>query len=53
MFLIAGDNSGTGVLENLIEADGVGLEADTVSTAIGTDYGHWSDTLRNATIMTD
>ena len=24
MFLIAGDNSGTGVLENLIEADGVG-----------------------------
>ena len=50
MFLIAGDNSGTGVLENLIEADGVGLicetEADTVSTAIGTDYGHWSDTLR-------
>lgn len=25
MFLIAGDNSGTGVLENLIEADGVGL----------------------------
>ena len=34
----------------LIEADGVGLicetEADTVSTAIGTDYGHWSDTLR-------
>ena len=50
MFLIAGDNSGTGVLENLIEADGVGLicetEADSVSTAIGTDYGHWSDTLR-------
>ena len=37
MFLIAGDNSGTGILENLIEADGVGLicetEADTVSTA--------------------
>ena len=50
MFLIAGNNSGTGVLENLIEADGIGLicetEADTVSTAIGTDYGHWSDTLR-------
>ena len=46
----SGNNSGTGVLENLIEADGVGLicetEADTVSTAIGTDYGHWSDTLR-------
>ena len=50
MFLIAGDNSGTGILENLIEADGVGLicetEADTVSTAIGTEHGHWSDTLR-------
>ena len=46
MFLIAGDNSGTGVLENLIEADGVGLICETVSTAIGTDYGHWSDTLR-------
>ena len=24
MFLIAGNNSGTGVLENLIEADGIG-----------------------------
>ena len=46
MFLIAGDNSGTGILENLIEADGVGLicetEADTVSTAIGADHGHSS-----------
>ena len=50
MFLISGNNSGTGILENLIDADGVGLiceaEADTVSAAIGTDYGHWSDTLR-------
>lgn len=52
MFLIAGDNSGTGILENLIDADGVGLvcetEADTVSAAIGSDYGHWSDTLRKS-----
>lgn len=52
MFLIAGDNSGTGILENLIDADGAGLicetEADTVSSAIGTDYGHWSDTLRKS-----
>lgn len=52
MFLIAGDNSGAGMLENLMDADGVGLicetEADTVSTAIGTDYGHWSDTLRKS-----
>lgn len=50
MFLIAGNNSGTGVLENLIEADGIGLicetEADTVSAAIGAEHGHWSDTLR-------
>ncbi len=50
MFLISGNNSSTGVLENLIDAEGVGLicesEADTVSAAIGTDYGNWSDTLR-------
>ena len=52
MFLITGDNSGTGILENLMDANGTGLicetEADTVSTAIGTDYGHWSDTLRKS-----
>lgn len=52
MFLIAGDNSGAGMLENLMDADGVGLicetEADTVSAAIGADYGHWSDTLRKS-----
>ena len=52
MFLITGDNSGTGMLENLMDADGAGLicetEADTVSTAIGSDYGHWSDTLRKS-----
>lgn len=50
MFLITGNNSGTGILENLMDADGWGLicetEADTVSTAIGTDYGGWSDILR-------
>ena len=52
MFLITGDNSGTGMLENLMDADGAGLicetEADTVSSAIGNDYGHWSDTLRKS-----
>ena len=52
MFLITGDNSGTGMLENLMDADGAGLiceaEADTVSTAIGSEYGHWSDTLRKS-----
>ncbi len=51
LFIIPGNNSGTGVVENLIDAGGVGLiceaEADTVSSAIGADYGHWSDTLRN------
>ena len=35
-----------------MDANGTGLicetEADTVSTAIGTDYGHWSDTLRKS-----
>lgn len=52
MFLITGDNSGTGMLENLMDAEGAGLicetEADTVSTAIGSEYGHWSDTLRKS-----
>ena len=52
MFLIPGNNTGTGILQNIIDSDGTGLifetEADTVSTAIGADYGHWSDTLRKA-----
>lgn len=50
MLLIAGDNTGTGIQENLMDSEGVGLicetEADTVSTAIGNDHGHWSDLLR-------
>ena len=52
MFIIPGNNTGTGILQNLIDSDGEGIicesEADTVTTAIGTDYGHWSDTLRKA-----
>lgn len=52
MFLISGNNTGTGILQNLMDSDGIGLiietEADTISTAIGTDHGHWSDTLRKA-----
>lgn len=52
LFFIAGDNSGTGMQENLMDNDGVGMicesEADTVSTAIGADYGHWSHMLRKA-----
>lgn len=50
IFLIPGNNSATGIKDNLITAGGVGLifetEADTMSTAISADYGHWSDTLR-------
>lgn len=52
MFLISGNNTGTGILQNLMDSDGSGLicesEADTISTAIGSDYGHWSDTMRKA-----
>lgn len=52
MFLIPGNNTGTGILQNIIDSDGTGFilesEADTISTAIGSDYGHWSDTLRKA-----
>ena len=52
MFLISGNNTGTGILQNLMDSDGTGLicesEADTISTAIGSEYGHWSDTMRKA-----
>ena len=52
MFLISGNNTGTGILQNIIDSDGTGLicesEADTISAAIGSEYGHWSDTLRKA-----
>lgn len=50
MFLISGNNTGTGILQNIMDNDGTGIicetEADTITTAIGTEYGHWSDTLR-------
>lgn len=43
MFLIAGNNTGTGILQNIMDANGTGFicesEADTLSTAIGSDYG--------------
>ncbi len=52
MFLIAGNNTGTGILQNIMDSGGVGLifevEADTISTAIGSEYGRFSDTLRKA-----
>ena len=51
MFLISGDNSSTGIAQNVIESDGRGIiietEADTLSTALGTEYGRWSHMLRN------
>ena len=52
MFLISGNNTGTGILQNIMDANGTGLicetEADTISAAIGSEYGHWSDTIRKA-----
>ena len=52
MFIISGNNTGTGILQNIMDSDGQGIicenEADTITTAIGSDYGHWSDTLRKA-----
>lgn len=52
MFLISGNNTGTGILQNIMDNDGAGLicesEADTLSTAISSEYGHWSDTMRKA-----
>ena len=52
MFIISGNNTGTGILQNIMDSDGMGIicetEADTITTAIGSDYGHWSDTLRKA-----
>ena len=52
MFLISGNNTGTGILQNIMDNNGTGLicetEADTISTAIGSEYGHWSETLRRA-----
>ena len=50
LFIIPGNNSATGIKENLISAQGVGLvfetEIDTMASAISADYGHFGDTLR-------
>jgi hypothetical protein len=52
LFFIAGNNSGTGIQENIIENDGFGLilepEAEVLSTAIQAEYGQWSHLLRKA-----
>jgi hypothetical protein len=50
LFYISGNNTGTGILENLADSNGMGCifssEADEIIEAIGGDYGHWSDVLR-------
>lgn len=50
LFIIPGNNSSTGIKDNLIAAGGVGLvfetEIDTMGSAISADYGHFGDTLR-------
>jgi hypothetical protein len=52
LFFIAGDNTGSGILENLVEQRGLGMisepEASVLSAAINSDYGNWSSTLRKA-----
>jgi hypothetical protein len=52
LFFVSGDNTGTGIMENLIDQDGIGMisesEASILSAAISSDYGNWSHTLRKA-----
>jgi hypothetical protein len=52
LFFISGDNTGSGILENLVEQQGLGMisepEASVLSAAIHSDYGNWSSTLRKA-----
>jgi hypothetical protein len=52
MLFVTGDNTGTGILENLINNEGKGIilesEADLLSAAINSDHGNWSHTLRKA-----
>jgi hypothetical protein len=50
LFYISGNNTGTGILENIADSKGIGCifssEADEIVYAISGDYGHWSDVLR-------
>ena len=52
LFYIPGDNTGTGIVQNLCDNNGSGVlfevEADTLSSAISGDYGKFSDVLRKA-----
>jgi len=51
MFIISANNSGTGMMENIMDADGRCIifetEADTLSTSLNQDYNHGNDILRN------
>lgn len=42
--MISGNNTGTGILQNIMDSEGTGFifesEADTLSTAIGSEHGH-------------
>lgn len=50
MFIFSGNNTGTGMLQNIIDSGGVGIicetEADMVSNSIASDHGHWSEVIR-------
>ena len=52
MFIFSGNNTGTGILQNIIDSGGVGIicetEADMVSNSIASDYGHWSEVIRSS-----
>ena len=52
MFIFSGNNTGTGMLQNIIDSDGVGIicetEADTLSNSIAAEHGHWSELIRSA-----
>jgi hypothetical protein len=52
LFFVAGNNSGTGIQENIIDNGGYGFiieaEADVLTSAIQADYGQWSHLLRKA-----
>jgi hypothetical protein len=52
LFFIAGNNSGTGIQENIIDNGGSGIilepEADVLASAIQAEYGQWSHLLRKA-----
>lgn len=52
MFIFSGNNTGTGILQNIIDSGGMGIicetEADMVSNSIASDYGHWSEVIRSS-----